>query len=189
MAKLEDNLLFHGASGKIGDFVIRKSKSGKQIIARAPRSKNNWKATSRQAVCRKKIKSANDYADTVMADPKLTAYYQPHLKDDLNIHNLAVRDYMKLPKVLDYKLEWKADSNELVLVIVFPEKKQLYTVVVTLYDQHNQEIYSAAAKPGVMKEYWEFSATYPAMNQLHHLEILARDKVGQTDQVMLMPGE
>lgn len=187
MAEMEGNMLFHGVSGKIGDFVIRKSKSGKQIITRAPKSKNNWAATPRQAVWRKKIKAANKYVKVVLADPKLTAYYQPHVKPDLTVRNLAVRDYMKLPKIVDYTIEREAGSDEIFIEIEFAKYKLIYTVVVTLFDQYNQEILSAAAKPGILKGDWEFRAGHPAMSKLHRIEVLARDRAGQTELVTLMP--
>jgi hypothetical protein len=187
MAEMEGNMLFYGVSGKIGDFVIKKLKSGKQVITRAPKSKNNWAATPKQAVCRKKIKLADDYAEIVLADPKLTAYYQPHVKVDLTVRNLAVRDFMMLPRIVDYTLEREEGTDEIFIKLEFAENKLIYTLVVTLYDDQNKEIYSAAAKPGLLKVYWEFRANHPAMSRLHRVDILARDRAGQTELVSLIP--
>jgi hypothetical protein len=75
MAKAKLDPLFVSVSGKMGDFVFRKSKKGEAIIARRPRKSNTEPSEAQKAV-RDRLAEANRYARAVIAEPDLRASYE-----------------------------------------------------------------------------------------------------------------
>lgn len=97
MAKLERNIIFTGASGKLGDIVFRQV-NGKTIIAKRPRkTKVMSPAQERQ---RERFSQAVAYAREQTSDPATRDEYARGINDcKPSAYNVAFADFMTAPKI------------------------------------------------------------------------------------------
>ena len=88
--------LLSGASGRIGDFVIRQTKRGPVLCMRP--EKGTYKPNERQRRNTEKFKRAAAYASAINRDPELRKQYKPNPKKGHSIYNIAFKDYMNRPE-------------------------------------------------------------------------------------------
>ena len=95
MAKLTLAAPFVSASGKLGNFVLRRAHNGQMtMIKLADMSRVKW--SKAQKAHRQRFKQAVAYARTAMADPAVCARYQKEAaKARKRPFDLAVSDYFK----------------------------------------------------------------------------------------------
>src|SRR5689334_21879866 len=97
MAKIELNPAFAGISGKIGNFVFKKSKKGFVYIARLP-EKSKDKPSEAQLAQRKAFTRAVHYAQSVRADVTMWAFYEALAEGkDTTARALCMQDYLNAP--------------------------------------------------------------------------------------------
>ncbi len=101
MAKIKDNLLVRGASGKVGKQFVYRKRGDDTFITRMPATDKNATPTQKQENVRELFAAAAVYATGVIADPKLKAEYQKkaNAKAGRTAYNVAFRDYLKSPVV------------------------------------------------------------------------------------------
>jgi hypothetical protein len=101
MAKIKDNLLVRGASGKVGKQFVYRKRGDDTFITRMPTTDKNAKATEQQEKVRDLFAAAAGYATGAISDPKLKAQYQKKAKTKAGrtAYNVAFRDYLKAPVV------------------------------------------------------------------------------------------
>jgi len=103
MAKIKLDPLFAGISGTIGDFVFKKSRNGKVIVARRPK-KSNAEPSEAQKAQRERFKLANTYARAAMADPDVRAIYEERAaEEEQGAFALARMDYFNGEDLLSKK--------------------------------------------------------------------------------------
>jgi len=100
MAITIDNLFASGFSGKVGgNMVFRRRKSGKIVIARAPK-KSKIAPSEKQRAMRGRFATATKYARLVRDNPSLYAQYAAAVEGDQTPSNLAIRDSYTPPQVV-----------------------------------------------------------------------------------------
>lgn len=101
MAKIKDNLLVRGASGKVGKQFVYRKRGDDTFITRMPTTDKNAKPTEQQEKVRDLFAAAAGYATGAISDPKLKAEYQKKAKTKAGrtAYNVAFRDYLKAPVV------------------------------------------------------------------------------------------
>ncbi|KIC93125.1 hypothetical protein [Flavihumibacter solisilvae] len=181
MAKTNNNALVHNFSGRMGDIVFRRLKSGKTIVCRAPVSKTNWAPTPGQAKNRERFKKANAYGLKAMADPELRSFYSNLIKrkPHLTVQTIAVRDFRKSPKVTEIKImEWR---DQVIIRVFAKDDTRVVGLTVTIIDEYGQEVISGEATPEDYQSYWEFcGGRLPGLRGAYMVEAIARDMAGNT---------
>lgn len=101
MAKIKDNLLVRGASGKVGKQFVYRKRGDDTFITRMPTTDKNAKPTQQQEKIRDLFTAASGYATGAISDPKLKAEYQKKAKTNAGrtAYNVAFRDFLKAPVV------------------------------------------------------------------------------------------
>jgi len=101
MAKIKDNLLVRGASGKVGKQFVYRKRGDDTFITRMPTTDKNAKPTEQQEKVRDLFAAAAGYATGAITDAKLKAQYQKKAKtkSGRTAYNVAFRDYLKAPVV------------------------------------------------------------------------------------------
>ncbi|MCK7555802.1 hypothetical protein MKQ70_12550 [Chitinophaga sedimenti] len=92
------NAISTGARGKFGKQVVVYFRYGKQIIAKAPR-KRPGKGTEAQERTKANFRDAALWSAKVRKSPALHAIYKAGLHGSLNVHNLAIADYLQAPVI------------------------------------------------------------------------------------------
>ena len=119
MAKIKDNLLVRGASGKVGKQFVYRKRGDDTFITRMPATDKNAKPTDQQEKVRDLFAAASGYATAAIADPKLKAEYQKKAKANSGrtAYNVAFRDFLKAPVVKSIDTEMYKGTTGTTIVI------------------------------------------------------------------------
>jgi len=99
MAKVHNNIFVRGLTGSVGDqFVIRKTRSGRTIIANKPMFDENREFTQAQMAQQEAFRRAAAYAKSAMHQD---VYVQKAAQSDMSAYNAAMADWFGEPEVLD----------------------------------------------------------------------------------------
>ena len=99
MAKVHNNIFVRGLTGAVGDqFVIRKTRSGKTIIANKPVFDENREFTENQKSHQKAFQQAAEYARWAREQQ---VYILKAAGTALTSYNVAVADWFHAPEVLE----------------------------------------------------------------------------------------
>ncbi len=95
MAKIKDNYVTHGISGKIGDKIFKHNKFGNTYISDPP-DFSNVIPTKSQKKLRNNFAKAVSYAKSVLKDPLKAEKYQTG--DNKSLYVRALKDYLSQHK-------------------------------------------------------------------------------------------
>ena len=95
MARINDNYVVKGMSGKIGKFVFKTNKKGVTYISLPP-DRSNVISTKRQKKLRNNFAKAVAYAKSVLKDPVKAEQY--HSGDNKSLYVKAMMDYLSQQK-------------------------------------------------------------------------------------------
>ena len=113
MAKVKDNYVTRGLSGKIGkDLVFKLNKFGETYTSKPP-DRSNVVSTKRQKKLRNNFAKAVAYAKSVLKDPVKAEKYQKG--DNKSLYVMAMKDYLNQHKATLKKANLLIISNEYIL--------------------------------------------------------------------------
>ena len=99
MAKIHNNIFVRGLTGSVGDqFVIRKTRTGRTIIANKPTFDSNREFTDSQKAQHDAFRQATTYAKFAKNQP---VYVEKAQGTEITAYNLAVADWFGRPEVLN----------------------------------------------------------------------------------------
>jgi hypothetical protein len=95
MAKLKNNIVFSGASGKIGDVIFKKYSYG-TVISKIP-DRSNVTLSTNQVSDNSKFKEAVAYAKSIINDPEKRLTYKRKFKRGrrMSVYHSAIKEYLK----------------------------------------------------------------------------------------------
>jgi hypothetical protein len=113
MAKSLNNIVMHGASGKLGNqIVFRQGKGGQTIIAVKPAAGRNFNPT--QQAHQEAFRNAIAYARSAKDE---TIYLTKSQGTTMNAFNAAVADWFNKPEVLEINTEnWTGAAGQTIRV-------------------------------------------------------------------------
>jgi hypothetical protein len=132
------NAISTGARGKFSKQVVMYFRYGKQIIAKAP-CKRPGKGTEAQERTKANFRDGALWSAKVRKSPALHAIYKAGLHDALNVHNLAIADYLQAPVIHAVEI---GDSG---IVIKATDNFNVAGVTVRLYKRNGELIESGNA--------------------------------------------
>jgi hypothetical protein len=97
MTIVKENFMTTGLSGKYDNKVVFRQWKGRTIFAKPPRKQE--KATPNQLTQKELFLDAVDYATVAMTDPDLKEAYRKMAPYGASAYNMAVADFLSLPKV------------------------------------------------------------------------------------------
>ena len=95
MAKIKDNYVTHGISGKIGNLVFKNNKFRNSYVSLPP-DLSNVIPSKRQRKLRNNFAKAVSYAKSVLKDPMKAEKYQTG--DNKSLYVMALKDYLNQHK-------------------------------------------------------------------------------------------
>ncbi|MDR1526204.1 MAG: hypothetical protein LBS46_00860 [Dysgonamonadaceae bacterium] len=143
MAKQERNVVTYGLSGKIGDLLVFRQKSGKTIVAKAP--VRPGKASEKQTAHRQRFQQAVIYAKAAVASPLAGELYQTAAKKGKQPFNVAVADFFNAPDVhhIDFR-EYRGAVGDKTYITV-SDDFAVRTVEVAISNSDGSPVESGAA--------------------------------------------
>ncbi|MDR1679715.1 MAG: hypothetical protein LBR81_08070 [Prevotellaceae bacterium] len=119
MATQKNNVVTHGLSGKIGDLLIFRQRSGKTVVAKvAEQSKT---VSEKQLAQRKRFQQAIVYAKVAVEMPETGEQYKDAAKKRRGVTamNVAVADFLSAPNVESIDLSnYSGKAGERIEVVV-----------------------------------------------------------------------
>jgi hypothetical protein len=112
MAKIKDNYVTHGISGKIGKLVFKYNKFGNTSVGLPP-DLSNVIPTKRQNKLRNNFAKAVAYAKSVLKDPIKAEKYQTG--DNKSLYVRAMKDYLNQHKAARKKATQLIIDNTFIL--------------------------------------------------------------------------
>jgi hypothetical protein len=97
MAKVKNNIVTEGLSGKLGDRIVFRQRAGQTIVAVAPTfTAGRSEAQKKHAL---RFREASQYASRINQDESLKAAYAAKAKEGQNAYNMALADYLHAPDI------------------------------------------------------------------------------------------
>jgi hypothetical protein len=100
MSISKNNDVIHGMSGKFGDMIVFRQRSGKTIASRAPGEVTGEPSANQQAH-RQRFQRAILYGRTAIADPLVKQAYAAKAENGASAYNVAVADYFNAPDIVE----------------------------------------------------------------------------------------
>jgi len=146
MAIAKNNLILTNVSGTIGEQLTLMQRAGKTILSKAKKKKGkNYKFTQSQLDVQEKFADATAYANSVKADPDMTAAYLAVAKPGQNAHNLAIRDFYNAPEIHHITAEGYNGKAGQQLVVRATDDFRVYRVTVTIISAEGELIEEGSA--------------------------------------------
>lgn len=159
MAITIDNLFAAGFSGKVGNnMVFRKRKSGKIVIAKAPK-KSTVPPSKKQLELRSKFAKGTQYAKVVRANPGLYELYALAVKDDQTPTNVAIRDLYTPPQIESIDISDYSGAKGREIVVHAVDDFKVAQVYVTILSNTGAVIEEGDARQKGNTDYWVYTTT------------------------------
>ena len=115
MARTFNNIFVRGLTGSVGDqFVIRRTRSGRTIIANKPSFDENREFTEAQKAQQEAFRQATVYAKVAKTQP---IYIERAKASNGTSYNMAVADWFGKPEVLHIDAEgWSGEIGQTVKI-------------------------------------------------------------------------
>lgn len=175
------NAISTGARGQFGGQVVMYVRYGSLIIAKAPR-KRPGRGTDAQERTKADFRKGANWSARVRKSERLYNIYKAGLKKALNVHNLAIADYLQAPVIHDVTV---SDSG---ITVIATDNFQVATVKVAVYGSNGQLLETGKADPQ-SDNTWHY---VPAKKDLKgsRIVISVRDLPGnETTKELVLEGE
>ena len=160
MAHVQNNIFLRGLSGSVGEqFVIRRTRSGRTIIANMPTFDPEREYTDSQKKHQALFRRATTYAKLAQNQP---AYRQKAAGTGATAYNLAVADYFGKPEILDIDISmWTGQPGQKIYI---KAQDNFMVVRARLVIRPNSEDYDALDGGAAIQSttnglLWEFTTT------------------------------
>jgi hypothetical protein len=138
MIREQFNAISSGARGQFGKQVVVYFRYGRQIIAKAPRRRPG-RGTAAQERTKAQFREGASWSAKARKSPVLHAIYKAGLHGALNVHNLAIADYLQAPVIHGVEVGDKG------IVVTATDNFKVAGVVVKLFHRNGVLIESGKA--------------------------------------------
>lgn len=157
MAIVKDRTLLLLLQGALGDLFVIYERNGQIILAKRP-CPSTKKPSAKQLEARYKLKIAAAYANEILKDPEMKAYYAAKaVGSKQNAYNMAVKDAYNSPEIQRIRLE------EETVIVTAKDDFKVAEVEVRVVDAEGVLLERGAAVQGKSGVDWYYKpATLPA---------------------------
>ena len=168
MAKVADNIVTTGLSGKLGNQLVFRNRDGNTYVSKAPKKRTVW--TPAQMEQRFKFQEAVLYAKNANSDEITHELYSAEAKDGKTTYNIAVADFLNAPQINEIDIANYNGQIGSYIQVRATDDFDVVAVTVTIQNADGSLVESgnAVLQPG--SSWWRYTAT--AAN-----ESLASDKI------------
>jgi hypothetical protein len=132
MAKINENPLVRGARGNFGKQFVYRKRGNKTFLAKMP-VQNDAAPTDKQEEVRDQFSAASAYARGAIADPELKKAYTKKAPAGSTAYNMALRDFLKAPKVQTINTEKYNGAPGSTIVISAKDDFRVVSVTVSIH--------------------------------------------------------
>lgn len=158
MAKVGDNIVTTGLSGKLGNLLVFRNRGGKTIVSKAP-GKRQTEWSEAQLQHRLRFQEAVLYAKNAMANPATKEAYQAAAEEGESAYNVAVADFLNAPYINEIDVSHYNGQIDSYIQVRAVDDFNVAEVSVTILNEDGSEVErgSAILQPGNI--WWKYTAT------------------------------
>ena len=185
MAKAHLNSLLNRTFGRIGDLVYRKY-GNKTVVSKAP-DFTRRKLSIAQEASNDRFREAMNWARKAREDPEIWAFYSKKRKGMQTLFNVAVRDFMSLPRIEKIRAGSYHGNPGDVITIEARDNYKVTGVIISIVNARKQEIECGIGVQNPFELFeWNFEAkeTNPFWAG-GRIEVVVRDLPGNTVKSVL----
>ncbi|MFT3827207.1 MAG: hypothetical protein QM731_24990 [Chitinophagaceae bacterium] len=97
MARVKNNIIMRGVSGKVGDQLVFNQRNGQTVVSKVPRVSKKVPKGRKEANDR--FKQASKYAKQASFDPVLKAAYSKYISPGRSVYAIALGDFLDTPEI------------------------------------------------------------------------------------------
>jgi len=163
VAKVGDNIVTTGLSGKLGNLIVFRNRAGKTYVAKAPKKKiTDW--SEAQEKHRLRFQEAVLYAKNATSLETTKEAYKASAKDGQTAYNVAVADFLNAPLINEIDVsKYNGQPGSYIQVRAIDDFK-VVEVSVTIINGDGTEVESGMAMLQQGSIWWRYTAT--ATNEL-----------------------
>ena len=159
MARMGKNSLMYGVTGMFAKQIVYKKRRGKRYVAGPPNVKENRVPGKAEQAVRDRFKQSNDYASSVVKDPKLKAQYEAVAKKRQTANNVAFSDAYHPPVISGILAYGYAGVTGNIITIQARDNFKVASVMVAIYDENDIIIEQGNAVDNGDKLNWMYTVT------------------------------
>ncbi|MFI2744611.1 hypothetical protein ACG2LH_17890 [Zhouia sp. PK063] len=160
MAVNKNNVVMHGASGKLGNNVVFRQRGGVTIVSKTPFRSSGYIPTANQQEQQIKFTEAAFYAKSAMLDPSLKNAYANKAKGNQSAYNVAVKDYLTAPLLASANFSSYTGEIGSTITLAISDVLAVVTVKIALYTSDGALVEEGmAVQDAVNAMFWVYTAT------------------------------
>jgi len=158
MAKVGDNIVTTGLSGKLGNLIVFRNRGGKTIVAKAPKKKQTeWSEAQEQH--RLKFQEAVLYAKNAIANEATKEAYQASAEENETAYNVAVADFLNAPSINEIDVSNYTGQPDSYIQVRVLDDFEVKEVTVSIQNSDGTEVENGAAILQESSIWWRYTAT------------------------------
>ena len=158
MAKVGNNIVTTGLSGKLGNLIVFRNRGGKTVVSKAPLKKEQ-EPTEVQQQHQQRFQEAVLYAKAAIADPEKKEAYSASAEEGQSAYNVAVADFLNAPRIDEIDVSHYTGQPGSYIQVRAVDDFNVAEVTVAIQAADGTEVESGAAllQPGTT--WWRYTAT------------------------------
>lgn len=158
MAKVGQNLVTTGLSGKLGNLIVFRNRGNKTYVTAAPR-KTEREPTQNQTEHQRHFQEAILYGKSIINDPGKKAEYQKSADNGQSAFNVAVADFMNAPHI--EKIDVSSYTGQVgdKITVRAVDDFSVAQVSVSIFNEDSSLVEEGFATPGINGLDWVYTAT------------------------------
>lgn len=181
MAKVKNNIVTEGLSGKLGDRIVFRQRAGNTIVAVKPQMPEQ--RTEAQKKHASKFRDASQYAAKALKDPNIKAAYALRAKAGQSAYNVALADYLMAPDINEIDLSLYDGKKGSQLRIRVSDDYMVSEVSVAIYNAEGILLEEGNAEPAENSTDWSYTTQKASTEvQGNRLTIRAFDLPGNRSE-------
>lgn len=158
MAKVKDNIVTTGLSGKLGNLIVFRNRGGKTIVSKAPKKKEQELSEAQQQH-QLRFQEAIIYGKASMSDSQKKEAYDASAEEGQSGFNVAVADFLNAPQIKEINFSSYTGQPGSYIRIYATDDFNVDDVTVTILNADGSEVEkgNAVREPG--SGWWQYIAT------------------------------
>ena len=158
MAKVGNNIVTTGLSGKLGNLIVFRIRGGKTVVSKVPLKKEQ-EPTEAQQQHQLRFQEAVLYGKAVLADAAKKEAYGASAKEGQSAYNVAVADFLNAPRIDEIDVSHYTGQPNSYIQVRAVDDFNVAEVTVAVQAADGTEVESGAAllQPGTT--WWRYTAT------------------------------
>jgi len=144
MAKVGNNIVVTGLSGKLGNLIVFRTHGAKTVVAQAPQ-KREGESTEAQEQHQQRFQEAILYGKASISDAEKKAAYKASAEEGQSAFNVAVADFLKAPHIDLIDVSHYSGQPDSYIAVRAVDDFKIAEVTVSIFNSDGSEVEHGAA--------------------------------------------